>query len=44
MEEERKASEAKLRRLEQEMDHVFETKVKAKEQKLEEMEAEVCTL
>ncbi|XP_015786913.1 septin-7 isoform X2 [Tetranychus urticae] len=41
MEEERKASEAKLRRLEQEMDHVFETKVKAKEQKLEEMEAEI---
>lgn len=41
MEGERKTEEARLKKLEQEMDHVFETKVKAKEQKLEEMEAEV---
>ncbi|XP_015786778.1 septin-7 [Tetranychus urticae] len=41
MEEERKISEANLKRMEQDMDHVFETKVKAKEQKLEEMEGEI---
>lgn len=41
MEEERKEHEAKMKKMEQEMEQVFEMKVREKTQKLKDSEADV---